>query len=140
MCDELPNYLGWGDPVQQLCSLQKAMRHLRSTESRACRLDAATSWLNTYQPDDFPECIRQRAINVSEARQAARRDHGTNSLFNFRDLGRSRQLSLEKDIEALFVACLIDIGRMERHSGPEGEWADICYPKPGSRWTLSETR
>lgn len=129
--DEAVDSLGWGDPIQHLQALQEAMGHLRSLGTRASRLDRATSCLSTYGPLEFPERIRQRAVNIHEARQAVRRDYGPNSLFHFSDLGRSQQLGLENDIEALFMACLIDIGRMERHAGLENEWANFSYPGPG---------
>jgi hypothetical protein len=111
--------------------LQTAMKHLRSLGGRAGRLENATLPLCTYQPHEFPARIRQRALNIFEARDIADRGQENTPLLDFGKLGWRGCRAIEDDIEALFMACLIDIGRMSELPGPGSEYADFLYPEAG---------
>lgn len=119
---------GWNDPIDQVESLKAALKHLCSHRSRRARLDAATSALTKYTPDDFPIRIRQRFESIMQARVAVAKVYAGAPLFDFGLLGNVGCRAVEDDLIALFTACILDIGLMGAVDGRAQDHAELIYP------------
>jgi hypothetical protein len=114
-------HLGWKDPVDQFLALQTAIRILAEGKSNfRIRMEKATFPLTKYLPQDFPERIRNRALEVLGTRRKVRKDYGQDALFHFERLKSKQRTRLTKNIISLYEACLMDIGKMNM---------DSLYPK-----------
>jgi hypothetical protein len=64
-----------------------------------------------------------------QARLAVRRYYTGAAVFEFSRLSARKRRALQKDVIALYEACLLDIGRMSGISaGADREFYDIAYP------------
>lgn len=114
---------GWYDPVKMRIALYDAIKILataKSTENYRVRMDRATYCLATFQPNDFPQRIRNRARMVLSARRRVAVEYPTDTLFHFEWLSPKERAALLEDLMALYEAVLIDIGRIEDN--------DYLYP------------
>lgn len=115
---------GWGgDHVGKLLALQTAVKHLCGPGKIRDRFDTGTFPLVTYQERDFPEEIRPAFRRILDARIKSRHEITSDYVvFAFDSLTPTERKQIVADIQALYEACLIDIGR----AWPE--W-DFVYPK-----------
>jgi hypothetical protein len=127
--------LGWEDPFAQLNSLRVAVKELlalglgpqeKGTGPRE-RFTQATSCLIRYR--GWPERLKCRRENISNARMAVRRDYPKDTLFHFERLTTRERRALADDIFALYEACLLDVGRMYEMGGHATLAYEIMYPK-----------
>jgi len=121
----------WSDPIGQLTSLREALEVLLagSLNPRE-RFDGATSLLVKYNPREFPELLRPCFERIMKSRIAVRRKYVSATLFEFSRLTNSERRALQKDVIALYEACLLDIGRMSgTSSGVDRDYYDIVYPR-----------
>jgi hypothetical protein len=128
----------WSDPVGQLVSLQAAREVLLARSLNPSeRFDRATSLLVKYRASEFPESMRPRYERIMQARLAVRRDYTGVTVFEFSRLSARNRRALQKDVIALYEACLLDIGKMSGTSaGADREFYDIVYPCEEERQPL----
>jgi hypothetical protein len=147
---EDPN-LGWEEPIAQASSLRSAVKELlaiglgpqeRGNSGTIVgvvlgvseRFERATSSLWKYRR--WPDHVKSRLENISNARRAVRRDYPTGAWFEFAALPPKERRALADDIFAMYEACLLDIGRMHERGGLAGEWYTIMYPKDAAPRTI----
>jgi hypothetical protein len=115
---------GWGsDHVGKLDALQRAIKRLCGPGKIRDRFDAGTFPLVTYQERDFPEQLRPAFRRILDARLKSRHEVTLQHVvFAFDSLTSTERKQIVADVQALYEACLIDIGR----AWPE---SDFVYPK-----------
>jgi hypothetical protein len=115
---------GWGgDHVGKLHALQTAIKHLCGAGKVRERFDAGTYPLVTYHQSDFPEHLRPAFNRIMDLRIKSRAEIAPEYVvFAFDSLSPTERKQIVADVQALYEACLIDLGR----AWPE--W-DFMYPK-----------
>jgi hypothetical protein len=141
---EDPN-LGREEPIAQASSLRSAVKELlaiglgpRALEGVVLgaseRFERAASSLWKYRR--WPDRVKSRLENISNARGAVRRNYPTDTRFEFPLRPPKERRALADDIFAVYQACLLDLGRMHERGGLAGEWYGIMYPKDAAPRTI----
>jgi hypothetical protein len=138
--------LGWEDPFDQLRALRVAVKELLALglgpQEKGMgpreRFTRATSTFIKYR--GWPERLKYRRENISNARIAVRRDYPRDTLFHFERLTAKERRALADDIFALYEACLLDAGRMYEMGGHATLGYEIMYPKDAEPRTVKPRR